>query len=105
MTTGLYLMYDSVSGQSGPVFEAENDAVIDRMFANLAKDDSVPDYALRDTVVCYLGMIDRSDPFNPRIDACPIPRPVLKGCDYPIESIRQGYASAVASTLSGAGND
>lgn len=64
----LYIFRDTVSGNSGDVFQSANDAVMRRScIRSLA---SVPVEIARDTVVLHIGTIDYD------LDNCPIIRPV-----------------------------
>lgn len=43
MVTRLYVIFDSVAEESGPIFQAKNDAVALRQFGNLQKKEGFSD--------------------------------------------------------------
>lgn len=53
----LYVMCDKVSRNCGPVFEFENEAVLNRWFKQASSDPRVPQDFLRDVVVYKVGQI------------------------------------------------
>lgn len=63
----LYVFYDSVSGNSGDVFQAENDLVMRRSAVRALA--SVPPEIAHDTVVLQVGIIDSDE------NGCPIIQP------------------------------
>ena len=81
----LYIFRDTVSGNSGDVFQSVNDATMRRScIRSLA---SVSPEIARDTVVLHIGTIDYD------LDNCPIIRPVepriaLSGSSPDIETCR-----------------
>lgn len=89
----LYVIQDRVSGVFGSVFECSNDETVKRDFINLASNPSVPDYAVSDSVVIYLGSFDQ-DQRNPSISSAGIPRVVLRGDDIEIRKVRERNAAA-----------
>lgn len=88
----LYVMQDRVSGAYGAVFESPNDETVKRDFLNLASNASIPEYAIRDTLVIHLGSFDQ-DEKNPSIQSVGIPRVILRGFDHEVCKVRERAVS------------
>ena len=65
----LYLVYDKVAKEHGPLFEAKNDAIAKRMYANLMKNNPVPD----DFLLVSVGLLNRKTPDAEANDVSVIP--------------------------------
>lgn len=82
----LYVFYDTVSGNYGDVFQAENDLVMRRSaFRSLA---SVPPEIARDTVVLHVATVSPDDDGLPFICPCVPVRTALSGSSPEVEQIR-----------------
>lgn len=82
----LYVFYDTVSGNFGDVFGAENDLVMRRSaFRSLA---SVPPEIARDTVVLHVATISSDDNGLPYVCTCAPVRTALSGSSPEVEEIR-----------------
>ena len=98
----LYIFRDTVSGNSGDVFQAVNDAVMRRScIASLA---SVQPEIARDTVVLHVGTIDFDG------DNCPIiravePRIALSGASPDVIAARDELMTLAAHYGSGGDDD
>lgn len=70
MVNRLYVIFDKVAEESGPIFEAKNDAVAIRNYQNLVFKDNVKhdDYKL-----LFVGVMDHD---NSQIDACTFPEEI-----------------------------
>lgn len=82
----LYAFYDSVSGNCGEVFEAENDLVMRR--SALRALASVSPEIARDSIVLQLGSVRNDDNVLPVIEPCVPARVVLVGSCPDVEQAR-----------------
>ncbi len=99
----LYVFRDTVSGNTGDVFQAVNDAVMRRScIRSLA---TVPPEIAHDTVVLHVGTIDFDTDNVPIIKSCD-PRIALSGSSSDVELCRsQLMAEASAYRFNDGGAD
>lgn len=82
----LYVFFDTVSGNYGEVFQADNDLVMRRSaFNSLA---SFPPEIARDTVVLHLATISSDADGLPSICPCVPVRTALSGSSPEVQEIR-----------------
>lgn len=98
MKREIYVFLDHVSQNYGDPFCMANLADLKREFQRLCENPAVPAYAIRDTLVLYLGDF-YPDPVNPRIEALPAPITVIRGDSYNVDEIR-GQSSNSSSSAS-----
>lgn len=82
----LYVFFDTVSGNYGDVFLAENDLVVRRSAVRALASFS-PEIA-RDTIVLCLGTIAIDDNDLPAIHPCLAVRTVFSGSSPEVEEVR-----------------
>lgn len=82
----LYAFYDTVSGNCGDVFQAENDLVMRRSAVRAMA--SVPSEIARDTVVLHLATIDYDEYGSPSVLPCTPVRTAFSGSSPEVEQIR-----------------
>lgn len=82
----LYVFYDTVSGNCGDVFQAENDLVMRR--SALRTMASVPPEIARDTVALHVATIDYDEFGTPSVLPCTPVRTALSGASPEVEQIR-----------------
>lgn len=97
MRRELYVMVDSVSGNFGEPFTMANHAELRRQFEQIAANPALPAYALRDTLVVYLGALS-ADIENPCIIPAAVPTVILRGESYNYEKIRKCDSEMDAAT-------
>lgn len=89
----LYIFRDTVSGASGDVFQAANDAAVRRScIRSLA---SVQPEIARDTVVIHIGTIDFDDDNRPILTPV-VPRIVLVGSSPEVVAFRDELMTEAA---------
>lgn len=81
----LYVMRDTVSGNTGPIFQAENDACMRRECIHSMA--SVPEYIARDSVVLKIGTMEFVVDNTPIVRACS-PVVVLTGTSPEVSAAR-----------------
>lgn len=99
----LYVFFDSVSGNYGDVFQAENDLVMRRSAIRALA--SVPPEIARDTVVFYLGYITLDHDGLPSIQACDVPCTAFSGLSPEVEEARSQLMAEAQRYSSYAGGD
>lgn len=82
----LYVFYDSVSGNCGDVFQAENDLVMRR--SALRSLAAVSPEIARDTIVLQLGSVRNDDGVLPALEPCVPARIALAGSSPDVEQTR-----------------
>lgn len=98
MSQNLYIFRDTVSGNSGDVFQAANDAVMRRVcIRSLA---SVQPEIARDTVVLHVGTIDFDDDNTPIVSPV-IPRIALVGSSPDVAAARDELMNEAARYVRG----
>ena len=99
----LYVFFDTVSGNYGDVFQAENDLVMRR--SALRSLASVPPEIARDTVVLCVGSIVLDNNGLPSIQPCAPVRTALSGSSPEVEEIRVQLMAEAQRYASFAGGD
>lgn len=99
----LYVFYDTVSGNCGDVFQAENDLVMHRSAVRAMA--SVPPEIARDTVVLHLGTIDYDEHGTPAVLPCTPVRTAFSGTSPEVEQVRSELMVQAQLYSSFAGGD
>ena len=99
----LYVFFDTIAGNCGQVFEAENDLVMRR--SALRALASAPPEIARDTVVLKVGSISYDDNGAPHVSSCDPARTVLLGNSFEVEQLRAELMAEARSYFPSSGGE